>query len=287
MNPPMDYANPQTWDGFRYLVFAEQFRGTFRALPSFADAVRTVVDETVSQLGLFAPLAALGVVASAWRRPALVLLLSTWFLLNWFFALGYINADIGRYYLVPLLAAAVLGGLGAGAIADWLAEFWWRATSRSSAGPETRSGPTALKAAGAVALGIVLIGAALTALPNRFNAMNASGDRIARTWLQTVTERLPADSVVVSWWSYSTTLWYGLYVEHLRPDLTVIDDSTIVQEHLGDPNHVIDSYLGQRPVFLIRLPYDLPAYQARYALTPLSGVIGGTVYQVEGMRASI
>ena len=216
-----------------------------------------------------------------------MLLLSTWFLLNWFFALGYVNADIGRYYLVPLLAAAVLGGLGAGAVADFLSDLWERLASRSGAHPESHGERAGLKAAGAVGLGIVLIGAALTALPTRFDALNASRDRIARTWLQTVTERLPPNSVVVSWWSYSTTLWYGLYVEHLRPDLTVIDDSTIVQEHLGDPNQVIDSYLGQRPVFLIRLPYDLPAYQARYALTPLSGVIGGTIYQVEGMRASI
>src|SRR4051812_12801211 len=29
MNPPMDYANPQTWDNFKYVVFGEQFTGTF------------------------------------------------------------------------------------------------------------------------------------------------------------------------------------------------------------------------------------------------------------------
>ena len=64
--------------------------------------------------------------------------------------------------------------------------------------------------------------------------------------------------MVVSWWSYSTTLWYGQYVEHLRPDVTVIDDSTIVQQDLGSAAEVVDSYLGKRPVFLIRTADDLP-----------------------------
>jgi hypothetical protein len=98
--------------------------------------------------------------------------------------------------------------------------------------------------------------------------------------------RLPEGAVVVSWWSYSTTLWYGLYVDHLRPDVTVIDDSTIVEEQLGGVTAVIDSYLGRRPVFLIRIPYDLPQFDQRYVLTPLSGVVGGAVYRVDGMRAS-
>jgi hypothetical protein len=49
-----------------------------------------------------------------------MLLLTVWFAVNWFFALGYLNADIGRYYLVPILAGAVLGGLGAGALLDWI-----------------------------------------------------------------------------------------------------------------------------------------------------------------------
>jgi hypothetical protein len=38
-------------------------------------------------------------------------------------------------------------------------------------------------------------------------------------------------------------------------------------------------------VFLIRLSYDLPQFEARYVLTPVSGVAGGTIYAVDGMRA--
>lgn len=303
MNPPLDYANPETWEGFRYLVFAEQFRGTFRALPDLGDAIRTIGQETFDQLGLFALLAVLGVLVTAWRRPALMLLLATWFVVNWYFALGYINADIGRYYLVPLLAAAVFGGLGAGAVLDWFSDRLAARPLAQSAIPadepdtetaaeasptpdarQARTGAFPGLALAAIAA-VLLITPSLAAVPSRFRTVDASRDAIARTWLDTVLPRLPADAVVVSWWSYSTTLWYGLYVEHQRPDVTVIDDSTIVQQRLGSAVAVIDSYLGVRPVYLIRLSYDLPQFEQRYVLTPLTGVIGGPVYRVDGMRA--
>jgi len=299
MDPPLDYANPETWDGFRYLVFAEQFRGTFRALPDIFDALRTIGGETLTQLGVFAPLAIVGVFAAAWRRSALMLLLSAWFVVNWFFALGYINADIGRYYLVPLLAAAVFGGIGAGAVVDALAALWAR-TSGSARATTAEGEATVLggrpggrmQAAGvpglvlAVLVGVVLIAPSVRAVPDRFGRVDASRDFIARRWLTTVMQSLPENAVVVSWWSYSTTLWYGQYVEHLRPDVTVIDDSTIVQENLGSVAAVIDSYLGRRPVFLIRLSYDLPQFEQRYLLTPLPRVVNGPVYRVDGMPAT-
>ena len=303
MNPPLDYANPETWDGFRYLVFAEQFRGTFQALPPFAEALRTIGNETLEELGAFAFLAIAGVVATAWCRPALMLLLVGWFVSNWFFALGYVNADIGRYYLVPLLCAAVLGGLGANAIVDVLLAAW--AQLRHGRAHRSVEGTTHVQEAAPVEDGLpprrahrvarlaVVITIAAVALvpsvavtPARFRAVDASRDAKARTWLASVTDRLPPGAVVVSWWSYSTTLWYGQYVEHLRPDVTVIDDSTITQHGLGDAPAVIDSYLGQRPVFVIRLPHDLPDLDRRYVLTPVAGVAGWPVFQVDGMKAA-
>ena len=277
MNPPLDYANPETWDGFRYLVFAEQFRGTFRPLPGFGEALRTIGGETLNELGAFAPLALVGLLASAWRRIGLMLLLAAWFGVNWFFALGYINADIGRYYLVPLLAAAVLAGLGAGAIVDALLRLWTRISQRAAS--------PGLAIAVALAIGIIAVTPSLTLVPARFRDVDASRDKQARTWLDGVVARLPQDAVVVSWWSFSTTLWYGQYVEHLRPDVSVIDDSTITQHNLGSATTVIDSHLGTRPVFVIRLPFDLPEFEQRYVLTPLPGIPGGPVFSVDGMKA--
>jgi hypothetical protein len=71
----------------------------------------------------------------------------------------------------------------------------------------------------------------------------------------------------------------------MRPDVTVIDDSTIVQHELGDPTRVIDEYLGVRPVYLIRLPADLPRFEQRYRLTLVPGIPYGAVYRVERLSS--
>jgi hypothetical protein len=84
---------------------------------------------------------------------------------------------------------------------------------------------------------------------------------------------LPPDSVIVSWWSDSTTLWYGQKVDGLRPDIFIVDDRTRLDDDLGSVFDVIDRYLDQRPVFVDRLSggsdgmtalsqaYDLQVYK--------------------------
>jgi hypothetical protein len=84
---------------------------------------------------------------------------------------------------------------------------------------------------------------------------------------------LPPDSVIVSWWSDSTTLWYGQKVDGLRPDIFIVDDRTRLDDDLGSVFDVIDRYLGNRPVFVDRLSggsdgmnalreaYDLQVYK--------------------------
>ena len=72
-------------------------------------------------------------------------------------------------------------------------------------------------------------------------------DRRAGAWSPT--------RVVVSWWSYSTPLWYAQLVEGRRPDVAIVDDRTRLDQDLGDVNDVIDANLG-RPVYLIRGDVD-------------------------------
>ena len=61
------------------------------------------------------------------------------------------------------------------------------------------------------------------------------------------------DAAIVSWWSYSTPLWYAQRVEGRRPDIAIIDDRTRLDENLGSLTDVIDANLGKRPVYVIRL----------------------------------
>lgn len=275
MNPPLDYANPQTWDNFRYVVFGEQFQGTFSQRPPLSDQLRLIVRENWEQLGVLFPLAALGLILGFVRRPALIVMLVAWFALNWWFAIGYENADIGRYYLVPLMCVAVLGGLGVAALLKAARTLVARFRERAR---------DVARWALAVAAAVVLIVPAIVAVPVRFNGVDESNDHSARQWLESLGHALPANAVIVSWWSYSTPLWYGQYVEGWRRDVTVIDDRTILDQNLGNVEQVVDSYFGKRPVFLIRVAYDYPAFRERYVLSPLPGVNGEAVYEVDGYQ---
>jgi hypothetical protein len=80
------------------------------------------------------------------------------------------------------------------------------------------------------------------------------------------------DAVIVSWWSYSTPLWYAQHMEGRRPNLTVIDDRTRLDQHLGAVNDVIDANLPQRPVYVIRVdPVEIASLQQQYVLESLGG----------------
>ena len=121
------------------------------------------------------------------------------------------------------------------------------------------------------AVAIALIVANVAIVPERQRVVDAghpgavsqADQTYQETWMRAVLASpaqggLPANSVIVSNWYDSTTLWYGQKVEGLRPDIYIVDDSMRVPagENLGEVWDVIDSYLGQRPVFLLRFPWN-------------------------------
>jgi hypothetical protein len=275
MNPPMDYANPQTWDNFWYVVLGQQFSGTFHARPGFTQSIQLVARETWQQLGLLFPLSAIGAIVGLIRRTGLVVMLVLWFALTWYFDLGYDNADIGRYYLVPLMCVAVLGGLGAGAILEWAKIIVRRVA------PARRQW---VRGAFALGMAVVLIVPAVASVPARFKSIDESTDYGSRAWLQSLSTALPQDSVIVSWWSYSTPLWYAQYVEGWRPDVTIIDDRTVLDQNLGSAEQAVADYVGKRPVMLIRVPSDYAAFEEQYDLAPLPGVVGQQLLEVLGPK---
>ena len=249
---PLVYGEPNTLDGFLYIVLAEQFRGS--VIDPFGDLprkLRELVDLTANEFGLLAPLIPLGLVATVARRPRYALLSVTAMAITVFFAASYDNAAIERYYLGPALLAWTWLGLLAAAIAGGLRRLY--------EGPE--GGRPQLQVAGVAALpGIVvgavvaglLLGPAVPELGARAAAADRSRETIAGRWLDEVVEVLEPNAVVVSWWSYSTTLWYGQHVEGRLPGVAIVDDRTRLDEDLGEPTDVVNRYLGRRPVYVIR-----------------------------------
>jgi hypothetical protein len=128
----------------------------------------------------------------------------------------------------------------------------------------------------------VLLGPTIAAFPDRATTVDRTSDRGAQQWLDAVLGELKPDAVVVSWWSYSTPLWYAQQLEGRRRDIFVADDRTRLDLNLGDVTDVIDGSLAnQRPVYVIRAdPLELAGLATRYTLTSLSSPFAKDVFQV-------
>jgi hypothetical protein len=127
----------------------------------------------------------------------------------------------------------------------------------------------------------VLVVPSLLAFHTRSQVVDESHDRLAAEWTDEVLGSLAPNAVVVSWWSYSTPLWYATIVDGRRPDVSIIDDRTRLDCNLGELDHVIDLYLPTRPVYLIRNgDSELPALMGRFRLAPVELPLAANLIQV-------
>jgi hypothetical protein len=317
MHAPLVYGHPDTWSGFTYVVLAEQFRGSlvdpFGNLGTKAGAVMDLITGWLGPVGI---VAAIGLATSLVRRPRYILLSGLSAFAACFFAASYANADIERYYLVPLLVAYTWIGLGA---ADLVSFGVWIATQARAAvyRPEAdrtddaepspaesaypdRPGPTArwaetatLVVEGAVAAALIV--GALSVVQVRQlpqNDLNPGGVSEATMtsdaqWVHAVLAPpdqggLPQNSVIESRWDVSTTLWYGQKVEGLRPDVLIVDDSTRKNDRIGEVWDVFDLYLGKRPVYTDRFDWGCDGLGALLAAYDLKPTVLPGIYQVVG-----
>jgi hypothetical protein len=155
---------------------------------------------------------------------------------------------------------------------------------------------------GEMAAAVILVAPVPIALPDRqrpqdpFDTTGVSEAYMTSdsTWMHAVLAPpdkggLPADSVLVSWWSASTTLWYGQRVLHLRPDIYIVDDRTRLDDNLGSVQDVFNRFLGNRPVFTIRIAGGVDGMQAlsaEFKITPFKLGDGSMISQVIGRKGS-
>ncbi|HEX7951028.1 MAG TPA: DUF2723 domain-containing protein [Candidatus Limnocylindrales bacterium] len=278
---PLVYGRPETWDGFWYVALGQQFQGSL--VDPFGDLPRKLGELVSLSLEQFGPLALLlpfGFVATARRRPRYALLSGVSLGLICFFAASYENADIGRYYLVPILIAWTWLAMLARVTVDWAAPTVRGLAALAPGSNWPRAGLSVLAAA-------VLLAPTVLLAPARLPAIDESGDRSAADWTDRALGVLQPNAVIVSWWSYSTPLWYAQLVEGRRPDLKIIDDRTRLDEGLGDLTDVIDANLGRRPVYVIRVdPDEVALLAARYRLEPIDGAVGFDLTLVTGRRGA-
>ena len=293
---PLVYGRPATWDGFWYVVFAQQFQGSvgdiFANLPRKFDDLVTFTNAQVGVLALAIPPA---FIVAVRRAPRYTLLTGLALVLTVLFNKSYANADIERYYLGPVLWLWTWVGILAAEVADLVATLVASLTpgarrTDARAGP---AGPASFGPGGrgvavaAAIVGVVLLSPALTDLDARRHAADRSGETGARAWLNEVLPVIAQDAVLVSWWSTSTPLWYAQKVEGQRPDITIVDDRTMLDENLGRAPDVINRYLGTRPVYVIRLTGgDTEELTGQFDMTVVAGGGNTAVWRVDGRLAA-
>jgi hypothetical protein len=280
LRAPLVYGAPETWEGFWYVVLGVQFGGAFTS--PLEDPGRLIGELSRLLAGQLGPLAGLllpAAVATVVRRPTYALLTIPGALATWLFATSYENADIERYYLGPAVFAWTWLAVGAGALLDLLMAAV-RGSVEGGAGRRRWVAPAA--AAGAA---VLLVGPSIMALPSRHDRLDGGGDIVGRAWLEGAIETLEPDAVVVSWWSYSTPLWYAQHVEGRISGIWVVDDRTRLDEDLGSIYDVIDAQLGRRPVYAVRVePSDLAGLVRRYRLESLPMPMGQSLTRILGPR---
>ena len=277
MGAPLVYGTPNTWEGFWYVVLGRQFLGDLEPVGDLVGKLGDLVALAGQQLGVVAAAVPAAFVVVAVRLPRFALLTGTWLGVTCSFAASYTNADIERYYLVPALIVIAWLGVAAGLVADAAAAALGRAGGR----------PAALPAGALVAsvLAATLVLPAAAAAPATHSRIDLGDDTAASDWSRWVLETVEEDAVMVSWWSYSTPLWYRTLLLGERPDVWVVDDRDRLDEDLGSVDDVIRANLATRPVYLVRYPSEIADLEAAWQLEVLLDPFGlQPLYRVVGPR---
>jgi hypothetical protein len=288
LTAPLVYATPATWEGFWYIALAEQFRGALGdPFADLAGKLSKLAELAGTQYGFLALAIPPAFVVSAIRAPRYALLTGLAFLITVLFNAAYTNADIQRYYLGPLLWSWTWLGILAAELATLATPLTVQLVERLRRSSLGDGAAARARTAAALVLGVVLLVPALCDLDRRRDEAGRANERGAETWLAEVLPLIPDNAVLVSWWSTSTPLWYAQKVEGLRPDIFIVDDRTMLDLGLGRAPDVIRRYLGERPVFVIRLPGpDTDELTAQFDMHVVAGAGNLAVWAVTGLLAA-
>jgi hypothetical protein len=284
---PLVYGHPETWDGFWEIVLARQFQGDIVGpLADPGGRLAALAALAGDQLGLLAVVAVAGFAWTIVRHPRYALLSGVAAGVTVLFAASYLNARIDRYYLGPAFFAWTwIAALGAGIVDAIAGRVAPGGSGRWRTGWGRAQGWRGARALLSLALGAALLVPTVVALPDRWAAHDRSRDTWVETWLDEALAAMESDAVVVSWWSYSTPLWYAQVVEGRRPDVAIVDDRTLLDLGMHEVEQAIDLHLGRRPVYLLRMEQsEIAELARRYTIEPVGRP--GNLYRITGRRES-
>jgi 4-amino-4-deoxy-L-arabinose transferase-like glycosyltransferase len=266
-SPPINYANPTTWERFRYLVLGEQFHKDMaflslnglvnfpfrftKLLPQIAEWLTPV---GAILLGIFAIVGLITWFKKDWR-------VAVFFFLAWIVPLyngvNYIDEDLRRYFFVSLAITAIAAVSGL----QWLATLF--------EGEKTVASGKRMVITG---LSIALAALPLALIPVHWAKNDRSHDFRGQQIIDGVFSTVKPNAVVISWWSVTTALWYGRYVDQKRTDIQIVDDRNIFDDGWSSVDAVVNAFYGKRPIYLIRFKGDIDAIEKDFELKPVGQV---------------
>jgi hypothetical protein len=277
---PLQYNHPTTLASVLWLVSGQQFRGQFGFLsPAGAaqflaslPALAAIVAGRATAIGPVVGLVGLALLVR--RRPAFGLACLGMLVMGVYVWATY--QQVEQYYLlVPFVMLAI----GAGVCLESCARLLAMAVGRAYGWLRGR----AADAAASQRFAAVTIGGAwtvfvLTFAASTYAANDRSQDRSAQIYVDEIFAALPPDGAIVSYWDTSTPLWYAHYVEHVRPDALIVDDTNLAYDGWGTADRRIASLICQRPVLLIRIgAADLAPIEHVYHLSKVFDVRVGSL----------
>lgn len=259
-DPPVNHdVPPVTFDAFWSYVTGAQFRGdmTFLSADGVGKALGRLSwlgESVIAGFGwagaLFLALAgAIGLARLALTDRRLAAILALGAAVPLYAALTYENAHLERYLFTSLIVATVLAAIG---------------------------GTLVLRVARGYRLGRgVAVVVAIAALIVPYQAYAANRHRVpdasATCYAETVMERVRPGAVVMSWWVYSTPLWYARHAVGLRPDVEVFNGHWEVVDELP--------YRLERgqPIYLVQPPELIQELALEHRLVAIAHDMCGVI----------
>jgi hypothetical protein len=213
-DPIINWGDPDTWEGFRWMVTGRGYRRFFFALPhdKLASRLGDWMSLSGNQFPILAwPLAVLGLWELTMRHRWLALGTLVHAAINLTYSIGYNTTDAFVYLLPVYLYVALWMGQGAISL---LAAIDRLGTRRQRA----------TMVIGLVAVGLSVL--PLISLVGKWGEMDLTHERRAQTFAREALEEVePGALILVGSDAYTFALWYYHYVEQLRPDVLVVNEA--------------------------------------------------------------
>jgi Protein of unknown function (DUF2723) len=215
--PLMDWGHTSTWGAFLRHVTAKQFQiwmytgsgAAGKQWSYFWSRVPkefTIVGALLALPGLWTMFNAASV-----RRTHILAFTLLLFFGCLFYSINYDIHDIDSYFLLAFLAVALWIGAGMQMVSNWLATSFFKQMKKEY-----------VLVGVAVILGVIEIGA-------NFSDNNESGNYMVEDYTMNMLRNLPPNAIIFStqWDFWVSGAFYYQLVEHVRPDVLVIDKAML------------------------------------------------------------